>query len=161
MTPPLSKMTLAAPHQRSRPILAPLRQRWRLAASALVLLILLAAGLVALAYHQGFVVRGLAVDAATAFLTHVRHREYSAAYVLLAPDLTAHQTEQAFAAAMDAIRQTDGPVTDLAARELHNDGSLTVVGFDVTRSIRGGFSTHISLLQDTSGRWLVSGIDDL
>lgn len=163
MTPPSSRPTRTTSAARAplRAVLAPLRRRWRLVASIAILLIVLVAGLIAVAYHQGFFVRGPAADTATAFLTDVQHRDYPAAYALLAPDLKAHETEQAFATATDAIRQSDGALTSFAARELNHEGNITVVGFDVTRSIRGGFSLHISLVQDKSGQWLISGIDDL
>ena len=163
MTPLSSRPTHTTSAARARPraILTQLRRRWRLTVSIAALLILLLAGLVALAYHQGFFVRGPAADTATAFLTDMQHRDYPAAYALLAPDLKAHETEQAFATATDAIRQTDGPLTSFAARELNHDGDITVIGFDVTRAIRGSFSLHLSLVQDKSGQWLISGIDDL
>ena len=163
MTPPSSRpaRTTSAARAPLRAVLALPRRRWRLVASVAVLLIVLLAGLIALAYHQGFFVRGPAADTATAFLTDVRRRDYPAAYALLAPDLKAGETEQAFTTATDAIRQSDGPMTGFAAREINHDGDITVVGFDVTRSIRGGFSLHISLVQDKSGQWLISGIDDL
>ena len=163
MTPASSRPALTTSAARPRPqlILAPLRRRWRLAASIAILLVLLLAGLIALAYHQGFFVRGPAADTAAAFLTDVQRRDYPAAYALLAPDLQARETEQAFATATDAIQQADGPMTSFAARAINHDGAITVIGFDVTRSIRGGFSIHISLVQDKSGQWLISGIDDL
>jgi hypothetical protein len=161
MTPPSSSAEPPTTRKRGRSLLAGLRRRWRLAVSLGVVLLFLIAGLVALAYHQGFFVRGPAADAATAFITDVQRRDYAAAYALLAPDLTAHETKQAFAAEMDAFRQADGSVTSFAAREMNSDGGRTVIGFDVSRSIRGSFTVHISLEQGTSGKWLITGVDDL
>lgn len=161
MTPPSSRRALTVVGERMRPIVAVLRRRWRLAASLAVLCVLLVAGVIALAYHQGFFVRGPAPDTATAFLTDVQHRDYQAAYALLAPDLKAHESEQVFATDTDAIRQADGPLTSFAARAMQSDDGFTVVGFDATRTVRGSFSIHINLTQDKAGRWLITGIDDL
>lgn len=147
--------------ERARPALAMLRRRWRLTVAAVLTMVLVLAGLVALAYHEGVFVRGPAADAAAAFLSDVEHGDYTAAYGLLAPDLRAGETRQTFAGNLEAIRQTDGPITSFAAREMHDDASFTVVGFDVTRALRGTFSAHVRLLRDSSGQWLVSGVDDL
>lgn len=161
MTLPSSSAVPPTALNRFRPTRAGLRRRWRLVLSLGIVLVLLLAGVVALAYHQGFFVRGPAAEAATTFLTDVQRRDYTAAYALLAPDFTARETEQVFAADTDAIGLADGSLTSFAAREMNSDGSRTVIGFDVSRSTRGGFTLHISLEQSTSGKWLITGIDDL
>lgn len=161
MTPPSSKPTGISVRARAHPLLVVLRRHWLLTLSVAALVVALIGGLLALAYYEGFFVHGPAADTATAFLTDVRQRDYAAAYKLLAPDLRAGETEQAFASAMETIRLTDGPITSFKAREIQSDSGFTVVGFDVTRTVRGAFSVHIRLAHDKGGEWLVSGVDDV
>lgn len=161
MTPPSSEPAERVARARTHPMLAAPRRHWRLTLAVVALLVVLVGGLVALAYHEGFFVRGPAADTATAFLTDVRRRDYAAAYRLLAPDLRADETEQTFASVMETTRLTDGPITGFAPREIHSDAGFLVVGFDLTRTVRGTFPVHLLLVRDKTGQWLVSGVDDL
>jgi hypothetical protein len=130
-------------------------------ASLGVALVLIVALVLVQWLRPDLLIRGPAIDTATAYLTAVERQDYHTAYRLMSSGLQASESESAFASSAREIAATDGALTSYQVRSMQSDHSLTVVTLALSRRLRGDFTAHISVTQEAGGHWRISGADDL